>query len=366
MQKVTFLTGSIPPKTGGELYNLKLYSYLDRAGVEVEAIDLYKIRYLLRLARIPLLGPIVVNLCLALLAFGRSDRLLVFDQYFGEYLVALNAIHRYIHRGHVLAIVHHFERYERNSQHSIWTAYFAIVEQLKLSSASHIITNSRYCQQEIMSLGFPQESISILPPGLDKKFRQSVTVEKEFYRQQLSILCVAHCIPRKGIRELVNAASMLGDGHKYVLNIVGETNKDTAYYRSICNIVKREKLGESIIFHGRTDDVTLERLYQQADIFVLPSYKEGFGIVLLEAMYYGLPIVTTNISAIPELVRDGETGLLVSPGNSQELATALATLIEHPGIRKDLGHASRKQLLQNYSWRKTAAKFADIVNDFAV
>ncbi|MEM9567830.1 MAG: hypothetical protein AAF974_05935 [Cyanobacteria bacterium P01_E01_bin.34] len=168
MQKVTFLTGSIPAKTGGELYNLKLFSYLDRAGVEVEAIDLYKIRYLLRLARIPLLGPIVVNLCLALLAFGRGDRLLVFDQYFGEYLVVLNAIHRYIHRGNILAIVHHFERYECNSQDSIWTTYLAIVEQLKLSSANHIITNSRYCQQEIMSLGFSPDSISILPPGLEE------------------------------------------------------------------------------------------------------------------------------------------------------------------------------------------------------
>ncbi|WP_017324172.1 glycosyltransferase family 4 protein [Synechococcus sp. PCC 7336] len=360
MPKVTFLAGDIPPKTGGEFYNHKVYTYLKQSGLAVEYINLHKLRYLFKLTWIPLLGNIAIALCLAVLAFGRGDRLLVFDQYFAGYLVGMNAIHRCWHRGQSLAIVHHFDRYDSSAPASLGKTCRALAERLKLIWASQMITNSQYSQREIESLGFPAQNITILPPGLEQKVVNSDNPSQPLQLENPAILCVAHCIPRKGILELVEAFATI-DRQNYVLHIAGKTDKDARYYRKLRSRVESAGLANAVIFHGRTDDNTLHQLYQQSDLFVLPSYKEGFGIVLLEAMHYGLPIVATNVTALPELVRDGETGLLVPPQNSQALAEALQKLIDRPDLRARLGRAGRQQLLPNYDWDRTGAKFLSIV-----
>lgn len=94
--------------------------------------------------------------------------------------------------------------------------------------------------------------------------------------------------------------------------------------------------------------------YSDAGIFVLPSLKEGFGQVLLEAIACGLPIISTNTSAIPEVV--GDAGILVEPRNSQALVEAIINLIEN----EELGKNGRKRVEENFTWEKVAERVEEV------
>ena len=151
---------------------------------------------------------------------------------------------------------------------------------------------------------------------------------------------VGQCEPYKGVDVLLRAVAQLDQSEKlsFTVDIVGNTATDATYYQRLLEIVKRENLGERIRFWGHVGDkAQLRRSYERADIFVLPSRYEGFGIVLLEAMSFGLPIVATTAGAIPELVRDGMHGLLVPPDDPQALAEAIVRLLRAPDLRAEYG-----------------------------
>jgi len=102
-----------------------------------------------------------------------------------------------------------------------------------------------------------------------------------------------------------------------------------------------------VIFTGWRNDVPA--LLDAADIYVHPSLWEGFGLVLLEAMTAGKPVIASHASAIPEIVTDNETGWLVPPRNSEALADAIARLLKNPAMRLAMGEAGRRRALQDFS-----------------
>jgi glycosyltransferase involved in cell wall biosynthesis len=120
-------------------------------------------------------------------------------------------------------------------------------------------------------------------------------------------------------------------------------------------------LGESVELLGEVpDDGEVMRLYRRADVFCLPSVQEGFGIVFLEALAAGLPVVATTATAIPEVVPQG-AGALVLPGDVEALAGALVGLLRDPGRRAALGAFGREHV-RRYNWPAVAATFLEQVN----
>ena len=111
----------------------------------------------------------------------------------------------------------------------------------------------------------------------------------------------------------------------------------------------------------RVNQPTLNQLYSTADIFVLPSLQEGFGIVFLEAMYYSLPIIATDISAIPELIQHRKNGLLVPPADSESLAEAILLLIENTQLKIKMGQYGKQLVDTSYCWEQTSSKFLSVV-----
>ena len=107
------------------------------------------------------------------------------------------------------------------------------------------------------------------------------------------------------------------------------------------SLVKELSLSEYVYLPGFRKDVG--NILSQVDIFVHPTYGEGFGLVLLEAMYYGLPIVSTKTMSIPEIVVNGETGILVPPGDKWALAEEILKLIESPELAKKMGMAGKER-----------------------
>ncbi|HVS82078.1 MAG TPA: glycosyltransferase family 4 protein [Pyrinomonadaceae bacterium] len=109
-------------------------------------------------------------------------------------------------------------------------------------------------------------------------------------------------------------------------------------------------VADRVQFLGSVDERSLRAVYESCDIFVLPSAGEGFGIVFLEAMHYRKPIIAANSGATPEVVKDGETGMLVESGNVERLAAAMIALCTNRPERDRMGNAGNKRLRENFTF----------------
>ncbi len=360
MEKVVFLTGAKPPQTGGELYNYKLSQYLEKQGWEQEFVSLHEKKHYLRLSKIPIIGNILVSFIFAVILF-KYQGILVEDHYFSKFLLWKNIIQRFIFREKIIILVHLFYGYDSNDKMIVRRLIYKYIEKVRLSFADVIITSSEYSKREIVSIGITPKIVHVLSPGIDRdKFSILSSRDNLDYQKNKIILCVGNFIPRKGIVHLIEALSQI-ETPGLILHLVGNRKNNSTYYNQLNKDVEKLKLVECVVFHDGADQENIKQLYNCADIFVLPSFKETFGIVFLEAMHHGLPIITTNISAMPELVEEGKNGFLVPPGNSQALATAILKLIKNPDLMKQMGKAGQQKVANSYSWEKTCLRFITIL-----
>jgi starch synthase len=114
-------------------------------------------------------------------------------------------------------------------------------------------------------------------------------------------------------------------------------------------------------FHGTLDPDGLAALYARASVFALPTLREAFGLALVEAMSFGLPVVSTRIEAIPEIVSEGETGLLVPPRDPATLAAALSTLLADPARARQLGAAGRARVAERFGWDRAVGRMLEVL-----
>lgn len=372
-KKIFFLVGYIfPPKAygGGNLIHRKLYEYLKAKGMDVIPISIGDILALLdkgwrrNFFSLPFFGTVLANpwFCWQL----RHCKGLIFaDHYFNRHLLLFKFIQRYFLKSRIILSFFHSDYYHSDTPNSLRKSILKLQEHIGYNLAHSIFTISQHAKNEIVSLGVFTNRINVITPGIDTTEFIHFPKEKS---DKINLLFVGHLRPRKGLDYLIHACSQLRN-QNYVINIIAR-KESLLYFEKLQNLVKKFKLNGHIVFHdGLPLDADgrkrLSYFYSQADIFVFPSLWEGFGIVLLEAMYYRLPIVASNISAIPELVRDGENGLLVPPADSEALATAVSRLIENPSLRKELGERGYQRVINSYSWENTGEKFYQIVKELS-
>lgn len=121
-------------------------------------------------------------------------------------------------------------------------------------------------------------------------------------------------------------------------------------------------LPDGVTFHGPLNHAALAQLYARAEVFVLPTLREAFGLSLLEAMSFGLPVVATRIEAIPEIVVDGETGLLVPARDAGALGGALSALLADPARARRMGAAGRSRALTRFGWQRAATEMLRVLS----
>jgi glycosyltransferase involved in cell wall biosynthesis len=172
----------------------------------------------------------------------------------------------------------------------------------------------------------------------------------------LALLAVGSVVRRKGYDVLVAALAGLRD-LSWRLTIAGDLGRDSATAQALDADIRRRGLGERIALVGAVQEHRLDELYGGADIFVLPSRHEGYGMAFSEAIAHGLPVVGTTAGAIPETV-PSEAGVLVAPDDSDALAQALRHLIEQPGERRRLAAGARAAAGLLPTWRQSAELFA--------
>lgn len=132
-------------------------------------------------------------------------------------------------------------------------------------------------------------------------------------------------------------------------------------YAALCALRDKLALTDRVWLAGEREDIP--ELLRTLDIFVLPSLGEGISNTLLEAMATGLPVIATAVGGNPELVTDGKTGLLFPVGDVNALVVAIATLVENPALRRDMGRAALAQTKQFFDWERTVASYLAVYDE---
>ena len=234
-----------------------------------------------------------------------------------------------------------------------------IIDIICLHSAHLVIAVSKSAQIECKKMGAKPKKIKIVPNGIDKICSGARQDGLEEHNKTVNVLCVGYCAKIKGIYYLVEAMGLLkSQGQSdYFLYFVGDTQKDPEYFKKIERYIYTNSLDDRIRFYGEMYNRSLECFWEKADMFVLPSLWESYCLVIVEAMGRGIPVISTKVGAIPELVTDGVTGLLVPPKDSRALAETIQRLSKDSSLRKKVIEGGHRVAANCLSWEQSCERF---------
>jgi glycosyltransferase involved in cell wall biosynthesis len=227
----------------------------------------------------------------------------------------------------------------------------------KIAAADFIICIGAFARSQLMHLSPASQwhKFEICPLGVDPD--RYVPVRRSDETRPFTILCVGRLTPAKGQRILIKACRKLHRaGRKLQLVLVGTGPDET----DLKAAVARYGLDSVVRFTGALNQTEVHAWYSRADAFALASFAEGIPVVLMEAMASGIPCVSTRITGIPELIRDGDDGLLVTPSDADELAAALARLMDDSPLRQYLARSGRARVQQKYNLARNAERLGCI------
>jgi glycosyltransferase involved in cell wall biosynthesis len=361
--------GALDRVTGGSIYDKRLYDYLKGRGARVDVISLPDLPYFAGLVSGLVIAPL-----LALKLARRDYDLIIEDGWAHPSLALFNLLCRVTSRHKLAVIVHQLRWLDGRCRAASIVA--RRVERSALKSCRLIITVSRFMSREIEDLiehGIP---IIISSPGCDHQRKtslggrgsQSTSIDgsdsRPPERPPVRLLFVGNCSRRKGLHTLIRALALVGDP-LLKLDVVGDCLFDPAYTKQLRREVARLGLRGSVTFHGRASDESLSLFYAQADLFVMPSSYEGFGIVYAEAMRAGLPIIACDTGPAAEIVSAGENALLVPHGNIAALADAIRRLAADAELRELYGRRSVELSRRLPTWNQTCAKIFEHLSTVA-
>ena len=225
-------------------------------------------------------------------------------------------------------------------------------ERAALAAVQGVVVTSAATARLVASdYGVPAERIVVARPGSDPALMSQGSQDGV-----VRLLSVGAIVPRKGFDVLITALATLTD-LSWRLTIAGDRTRDRNAAARLDADIARHALGDRIAAPGAVSPQRLAALYAEADVFVLASHFEGYGMAYAEAVAHGLPVIGTSAGAIPDTVPP-DAGLLVDPGDSFALAKALRRVIGDAGLRRRLASAARAAAPQLPTWRHSAEIFA--------
>lgn len=272
-------------------------------------------------------------------------------------------IEAHAHRLRWVALVHHPLAQETGLSES-QKQRLSTSEQRALQWASRVIVTSPATARALQGDGVPPERIRVVMPGTDAAPLATGSVDSvgSARGKSLSLLCVATVTPRKGHAILIEALAELQD-RAWALHCVGSLSRDDASVRALHSAIALYGLQGRVHLHGEVSPEHLAEHYAHADAFVLPSYHEGYGMALAEALAVGLPIISTATGAIPDTVPAAACELL-PPGDVAAWRQALARLMDDDQWRHQLTLGAQTARLQLPSWQTASAQFAEALHGF--
>lgn len=225
-----------------------------------------------------------------------------------------------------------------------------------LYQADAVIAISSEVEKELLDYGFSRERIYKIPNGVDTEFFKR---SKPFPKHpKIIFTLIGRRTPQKGIDIALSALKLLVqkgiNKDSIELRLYGWDYQDYNYQKMA------EELGVAsmVKFFSYTSDVI--DIYQNTHCLLLPSRAEGLSNVLLEAMSFEIPVIATKISGTSDVTVDGESGILIPPGNPHSLANAMSIAIENPGWRYRLGKNARQRMIYNFSLDEIAKRYSEL------
>ena len=340
--------GDLSTPTGGYTYDRRIVGELETLGWQVEVLDISdgfprptpEVRTIVgaQLMGLPTGQPLVIDG----LAYGALPE------------EAQSLRERYP----LVALVHHPLALETGLS-SAEAAALHTSERAALACARHVIATSDTTARILIGdYGVPAERVTVVQPGTDR-----AAVHEARRDGVLTLLTVGAIVPRKGYDVLVEALARLKD-RRWRLVIVGDNTRSPDTAASLDDDIARYGLSDRIGIAGPVSEERLAELYEGADLFVLPSRFEGYGMAYTEAMAHGVPVIGTNAGAIPDTVPSG-AGVLVPPDDVDALAATLRQLIDNESERAQLAAGARAASASFPTWRESAARFATVLDGLA-
>lgn len=243
------------------------------------------------------------------------------------------------------------------------------------SCADAITSCSRELADRAISLGAASERTTVIPYGVDSDtFRPSANGVDGTARAELGlqpedrvVLAVGRLVKKKGFRYLIEAVALLRDQGITAHLLFAGTGDEESDLRDLSEAIGVASLTN---FLGAVSRDRMPALYRTADALAVPSVRaegnvDGLPNVLLEGMASGLPVVASRIAGIPDVIRDGENGLLTEPEDAADIADALGRVLEGEGPRKRLAKAARRHVEERLNWRSVTGQYAQVLESVA-
>ncbi len=306
--------GALDQLTGGYLFDRRVVESLRASGRTVRVAELA--------GQFPLADAQACSGARVLVQSLEPDSVLVID---GLALPAFESALMLPRGGIAIGFIHHPLSLETGLSREQYL-YFARLESSLWSALGGLICASPSSARAVIASGIPRTRVAVASPGVDLPAElTSRRARGRAAQSPVRLLCVATLTLRKGHRVLIDALARLR-ALDWTLDCYGSLERDRDAVASVQRAIHEYGLSDRVRLHGEQPAERLQAAWGEADLFVLPSFHEGYGMVLTEAIAYGLPVVSTRAGAIPETV-PAQASRLVEPGDVDALAGVLAELI---------------------------------------
>lgn len=339
--------GNLNVISGGYLYDRMLCRYLQELGEQVEILSLPRRKYFQNFKD---------NFSRS---FGERLRcsqldILLQDELNHPSLFLLNRRLKKSLAGPIVAIVHNLRSSEK---YPGWQKYLLRkIEKRYLSTVDAYIVNSLTTLEAVNQLVGTTKPFVVARPGKDH-VRPNITEDHIIKRVRspgpLRILFVGNVIFGKGLHILLEALGSLSSGD-WRLDVIGSSDINEPYVESIMRQITKYKLQDEVNLLGSLSDQPLDKAFTNGDILVVPSMYEGFGIVYLEAMGFGIPCIATTSGAPKEFITPGKEGFLVDPGDALGLAKLIQKFIEDKELLLRMSLTAYKSYRAHNTWKQMA------------
>ena len=344
MRPIFFLVpGPLDTRTGGYRYDRQIITGLRECGWPVEVVELSD--------TFPQPTRTALDHTAQSLAVIPAGAIAIID---GLALGAMPAeAERERERLRLLALVHHPLAEETGLDRQV-SAALDVSERRALAAVHHVVVTSRATARTLAHYQVERSRMTVIEPGTDRaalaRGSRSATVH---------LLSVASVIPRKGHEALVRALATMAD-RRWHLTCVGSFDRHPETTRRVRAIVSENGLDDRVTFAGEVDAKALDEYYDAADLFVLATLHEGYGMAVAEALARGLPVISTATGAIDDLIAGA--GVLVPPSDPIALARALASVIENPSVREELARGARLARKRLPSWADAVRRMTKVLS----
>ena len=340
--------GSLDTLSGGYMYDRMLVDYLRAQGDTVEIISLPWRNYASHLTdnftfRLP-----------------PGLDILIQDELNHPSLIRAN---RKLHPYPIISLVHHLRCSELRPK---WqNNFYRLVEKKYLQSVDGFIFNSETTKKVVNGVTENSNPSVVAFPPTDR-FGEAISeeeIEDRGKRKEFRVLFLGNVMERKGLLTLLEAVHQLSVT-SYQVDIVGSLTVEPEYAKRMHEFVAANNLTSRITFHSSLNNQPLIEKLKNAHVLVVPSSYEGFGIVYLEGMGFGLPAIGTTAGAAGEVIDDGVTGFLIQPGDAQGLADRLKVMAERRDLLLQMSLAARSRYLRQPKWSQTAGEIREFLRSF--